>query len=307
VKKLKKNNKNKRIALYIFAAVILVALLYFINNPITGNTIVNVTTIDYSRSGNPDFYSLLPPKPSDFNQIKLMWENGIIRDDPNRINESYWKQPEWFPKYEETFLPSLESMIRMGDREPIWSLGIFDSQTYRKVNQEWLKNPYEPKTSGFGEIKINNDSVTFVHRFWVRAVPGAVKHFGIGLYVSYPQESTIYTNAKWGISGGNITQDPSITEKYIKAKTYESSSGKTEFTLGTYWPQLDPDYVKEVYVEAEIRKDAPKGNYIIEADEAAPSKEYQQEQSLKYGLSYTDPNIGMFRGPNHFRLFIEIV
>jgi hypothetical protein len=96
-------------------------------------------------------------------------------------------------------------------------------------------------------------------------------------------------------------------EKYITAYAGDTESGKSEFNLGTYWPKLSPDYLKEIELTTEISKDTPKGIYVVGVDMGAPSREYQQEQSLKYLLSYTDPNIGMYRGPSEFRLFIEVI
>jgi len=304
-----KKNRNKRIVLYIVAAVILIALMYFANNSITGNVIVGNTTkkFDYSRAGNPDYYSLLPSVPTDFDQVKIMWEKGIIRDDPDRIDETYWKQPEWFPKYQESFVPTLENLVEIGNIEPIWSLGIFDSQIYSIVNKAWLEDPTEIKTSGHGIVEIKNDSIIVKHRFWVRAVPGAVKHFGVGLSTAYPNEATVSSNAYWGIKEQKINQDIETAQKYIKAWSFEKESGSEEFTLGVYWPKIEPDYLKEIEVEAEINKEIPKGKYIVQINAEAPSREYQQDQSLKYGLAYTDPNIGMFKGPNKFTLFIEVI
>jgi len=306
VKKLKKS--NKRVILYIAVAAVLIASLYLINNPIMGNIIGNPTSkYDFSRAANPDYYSLLPPKPSDFDEIKLMFERGIIRDNPERINESYWKQPEWFPNYEKTFLPILEDLIEAGNREPVWSLGIFDAQIYTRINQDWLQNPSQPETGGHGIFEIKEDSIVIKQRFWLRASPGALKYFGVGLQTNYPAEAKLLANAKWGINEETIKQDSNLTQKYIKSVAYEKESGKSEFTLGNYWPKLDPNYIKEIEVEAEINKDIPKGKYVLEVEATAPSREYQESQSLKYGLGYTDPNIGFFRGPSKFVLFIEII
>lgn len=300
---MKKNNK-KRIILYAVAAVVLIAVLYLINNPITGNTISATETkkYDFSRAGNPDYYSLLPPKPADFDQIKLMFERGIIRDDPERINESYWMQPEWFPNYDK-FVSALEELAKVQNREPAWSLGIFDAEIYTKINKQWLQNPTETTTSGHGIYEIKNNSLIIKHRYWIRAVPGAVKHFGVGLYISYPKEALLLSNAKWGISQEVVKQDPNVTKQYIKARI----DGPTEFILGIYLPKLNPDYMRQVDVAVEINKDAPKGKYIVQVDAGAPSRNFQEEQSLKYGLDYTDPNIGIYRGPNTFDLFIEII
>jgi len=298
-----KKNKIKRVALYAIAAVVIIAVLYYINSPMTGNVIsTNTAKVQFSRQANPDYYSLLPPKPADFDQIKLMFERGIIRDDPDRINESYWMQPEWFPRYIESFVYSLEETYNEG-REPIWSIGIFDSQIVRSINKDWLKNPVMPNTTGHGIVEINNDSVIVKHRFWLRAVPGAIKHFGVRIYTSYPAYAHLLGNAFWGIGEENITQDPNVTEKYIKIW----ADGPDTFILGTYWPKLEPDYIREIQVEAKISKDTPKGMYIVEVDVGSPSKDYQQEQSLKYGLTYTDPNIGMFMSTPSFKLFIEVV
>lgn len=304
-----KKNK-KRIALYAIFAVALIAFLYLMNNPITGNIITGANATqeyDFSRAKNPDYYSLLPPMPSDFNVIQLMWKQGIIRDDPDRINSSYWKQPEWFPNYGETFLPTLK-FVAESNRMAIWSLGIFDAQIYRGISQEWLKNASEiPNTFGHGELEIKENSIIVKHRFWLRAAPSAAKIYGVGLSTVYPGETYLIGNLAIGIPNETIKQDPEITKKYIKASAVERDSDATEFNLGTYWPKLSPDYVKEIEVAAEIQKDIPKGMYVVGVDAGAPSREYQEEQSLKYLLTYTDPNIGMFRGPSEFRLFIEIM
>ena len=113
---MKKNKKNqtKRITTYVIVAVVLIAALYLISNNIAGLT-DTTSDYDYSRQNNPEYYSLLPPMPDNFGEVQLMWDRGIIRDDPNIINSSYWKQPEWFPNYDKTFLPTLE-MIAEGDK-----------------------------------------------------------------------------------------------------------------------------------------------------------------------------------------------
>ncbi len=303
-----KKNKNNRFALYAIIAVILILALYFANTAITGRAITNTNSgeFDFSRDKNSDYYSLLPTKPADFSAIQIMWQRGIISDDTTRINASYWKQPEWFPNYN-NFLLSLKSTATEG-RLPIWSLGIFDSQIYRRINQDWLKSATElPTTSGYGIVEIKDNSIVVKHRFWVRAVPGAIKIYGVGLSVVYPQDTKFKGNPAAGIPNATILQNPELTQNYIKAWASEAETGKTEFNLGTYWPKLDPEYIKEIEVATEINKDIPKGTYIIGVNLGAPSREYQEQQNLKYLLAYTDPNIGMFAGPSEFRLFIEII
>jgi len=312
LKKLKKRSKLRKTALYILIAVIAIAALYYVSNyeeiGVTGSTIIETKPkYDYSRDGNPEYYSLLPPKTADFDQIKYMWERGIIRDDPERLNESYWKQPEWFPLYKETFVKSLEDLVAAGNREPIWSLGTFPVQKYGIINQNWLQNPTEPTTPGHGLFEIIEDGVIIKHRFWIRAIPGATKVFGVGLSTSYPEKGLLLSEAKWDISEQMIEQDPDVAKEHIKTVVYEKESGEAEFNFGTYWPKLQPDYIKEIWVEVEINKDIPKGKYIVQVDLGAPSREYQESQSLKYGLGYVDPNIGIYRGPSKFRLFIEII
>ncbi len=308
---MKKTNKNRRIAIYIVIAAVFIGLLYYASTQsetgVTGSTIINAKEYDYSRAGNPEYYSLLPAKPADFDSIRLMWERGIIRDVPEKIDETYWKQPEWFPNYAKTFVPALEKLVEAGNREPIWSLGIFDSQIYRRINQGWLQNPYEPNTTGHGIIEIKNDSVIIKHRFWLRASPGATRRYGVGLSSVYPEKTYLKGNALWGIPEGTISQDAEIAKEYINLWAAEGESGGTEFSFGVYWPKLEPNYIREIWVTTEIKKDIPKGIYIVGIDAGAPSREYQHEQSLKYGLGYTDPNIGMYRGPSEFRIFIEII
>lgn len=305
-----KKNSKKRIALYAIIAVVLIAALYLMNNPITGNAITNTNTTtayDFSRENNPDYYSLLPTMPSDFNQIKLMWTQQIIGDDPVRINSSYWEQPEWFPMYTESFLPTLQEIAK-DNRLPIWSLGIFDSQIYRGINQDWLKNTTEiPKAGYYEGAEIKDQSIVVKNRFWMRAAPGAVKIYGVGLSDVYPSQAYFRGNVVIGLPNETVIQDSETTKKYIKISAVEDQSGATEFNFGTYWPKLSPDYIKQIDVTTEISKDTPKGLYVVGIDAGAPSKDYQEEQSLKYLLLYTDPNIGMFRGPSEFRLFIEVM
>ncbi|MHA1866311.1 MAG: hypothetical protein ACTSWZ_07385 [Candidatus Heimdallarchaeaceae archaeon] len=304
---MKKSNKNRRIILYVISAIIAIIALYYINYSdilITGSTITNnVSKYDYSREGNPEYYSLLPPKPDDFDEIKLMLLRGIISDDIERINESYWKQPEWFPFYKESFLDPIEDTVRT-NRIPIWSLGIYDAQIYRQINKKWLSNPTEipEKQTRKGFVEIKNNSIIVKQRFWIRAAPPAVKHYGVGLKIIYPDKALLKGNPNYGISRREVTQNPNTTQQYMKAWVEPK-----EFTLGTYFPKLSPDYVKQVWISVEISKDTPKGSYIIGVDAGAPSKEYQEEQSLKYGLAYTDPSIGMAVYPAEFRLFIDVV
>ena len=303
---MKKDNK-KRIVLYAIVAVVLIAVLYYINNPMTGNVIVNTnSTYKFTRSENPDWYSLLPPKPSNFDEIRIMWERGIIKDIPEIMNESYWKQPEWFPRYNEGFVGNLQAIAASG-REPIWSVDIFDAQTYRVINRDWLQNPTMPNSTGEGVLELKSDSVVLRNRFWTRASVGALRIFGVGIYPVYPDKTLILGSLRWNLEKREIQQDPEMVKKYIKVSAVETESGKTEYNLGTYWPKLSPDYQKQVWVITELKKDIPKGIYVVGVEAGSPSKEYQESQSLKYGLSYTDPNIGMFVNPGRFELFIEIV
>ena len=304
-----KKNKYRKIALYIIVAAVLIAALYFINNPITANSIVNTNTTkvyEFARSAFPEYYSLLPPKPADFDEIQIMWQRGFIRDDPDRINASYWKQPEWFPRYPDGFVKVLDDLAT-SNRKPIWGIGIFDAQNYRLINKDWLENPTMPTTAGHGILEIKNDSVVISHRFWIRSSVGALQIFGVGLHESYPSEATLLANAMWGIDQQKVKQDPEMVKKYISVSAVEHECGCKEFNLGTYLPQLSPDYQKQVDVTAEINKDIPKGLYVVSVEVGSPTKDYQLDQSSKYGLTYTDPNIGMFVNPVSFELFIEVI
>lgn len=304
-----KKNKYRKIALYIIVAAVLIAALYFINNLITANSIVNTNTTkvyEFTRSAFPEYYSLLPPKPANFNEIQLMWQRGFIRDDPDIINASYWKQPEWFPRYPDGFVKVLDDLAT-SDRKPVWSIGIFDAQNYRLINKDWLENPTMPTTAGHGILEIKNDSVAVSHRFWIRSSVGALQIFGVELHESYPSEAKLLANAMWGIDQQTVKQDPEMVKKYINVSAVEDECGCKEFNLGTYLPQLSPDYQKQVDVTAKIKKDIPKGLYVVSVEVGSPTKDYQENQSLKYGLTYTDPNIGMYVNPGSFDLFIEVI
>ena len=304
---MKKNKKNNMRIILATVAVVLVIALYLSSESITGSFIAKSnSTIKFSREENPEWYSLLPSKPSDFDQVKYMWEMGIIRDVEDRINISYWKQPEWFPRYEEGFVKVLEGLAT-SNRLPIWSVGIYDAQIYRQINKEWLENPTMPTTSGYGILEIKNDSVVIKHRFWVRASVGSLRWFGVSLGTVYPSNSLLLGSAKWKLDKQQVTQDPELAKKYISIDMAESETGGKEFNLGFYWPKLMPDYQRQVDVTVEIKKDTPKGFYIVGVEVGGPSREYQIEQSWKYGLAYTDPNIGMFVNPGKFELFIEII
>jgi hypothetical protein len=300
---LKKTEKRKRFVLYVAAAIAVVAILsavFYSQGPAKMNS-------DYSRTTNPNYYSLLPPMPSDFAQVQLLWQQEAIRDDPERINSSYWKQPEWFPLYSQNFVTTL-NMIADENRMPIWSLGIFDSQIYNRINSEWLSNASSvPETAGRGVVEIGNNSIIIKHRFWLRAAPGAAKIYGVGLYPVYPGSSYLKGNQALGIPNETLSQDPNVTKSYISISAYESESMSTEFNMGVYWPKLEPEYVKEIEVTVEIQKNTPKGTYILGVDASAPSREYQEIQSLRYLLKYTDPSIGMARFPSEFRLFVEVI
>ena len=52
-------------------------------------------------------FANLPPFPEDFYQVRILFRTGKMSLADINYSENYWKQPEWFPYFEERAVPNL--------------------------------------------------------------------------------------------------------------------------------------------------------------------------------------------------------
>lgn len=293
---MKDNEKKKdRKSLYLVIAIVCMALFGITilslnkgdSNPTTGD-VVNTFVI------TPEYYSNLPSKPENFDVVKALRQQGVIEDVPERIDETYWKQVDWFP-LPETFLDAVENTANT-QYHPWWCVGFYDAQIT-------------------GRIENIDRGTTFTQRVWMRTMPGSRLDFGVKLVPSYPSKKEMIGSRKYGTEDRTIFQDIEVAREHIKAKILRicSDSNNCENTdttvLGWTLPKLEYDYVKEVWFEVEVSKDIPKGTYIVNFDAVAPDKKFTSDRvwdAIESNQGYNDPNIGNSCGVPHFTFFVEV-
>jgi len=226
----------------------------------------------------------LPDMPMDFYAKRVMYRYGLFEMDPELIGPEYWKQPEWYPKFEENTVKVLQNAP--ADRYGVCCFGIYPADAYMRL-----------KIDG-GEFH------TFTKYAWIRSAPLVELYQGIRLAPHYPKEGNVEKDVTPWQENPKIDfmQDPDVAKKYIGI-----SFAPEQFLLEPSFPIFRKEYIKLIEMQFTIDPDIPKGNYIVGFDTVAPDKEVSIDWMLKYPGAYNDARMGMFFSPRQYRLFITIV
>lgn len=309
---MKKNEKKRRNSLIMVAVgimiLVIVASLGIMSIEGKNSQDNPASDVCFTRECDPEYWSEIPEMPRDFETRKNQYQYNTIPDSPSVFTDAYWKQPEWVTRTGEevnNFYKILDGM--MEGRETIWCVGIYDAEKVLRLDGDELKmeepriNPEMEALMQLGLLSIDSNGLHISGRFWIRACPGARRHFGVKLSTYYPDSEALKEIS--GIVEGGVISSPAHTAmQYI---TLIPEMG--HLTLGTYYPKLEYDYNREVNYELTIDKDIPKGWYIVGINAGVPDRSYQVNQSIEYGFAYTDPNIGMSAPERQFKIFIEVM
>ena len=225
----------------------------------------------------------LPLFPKDFYAKRVLYRYGLIEMDPNDITPEYWKQPEWFPRFEESTLNLLQNAPV--DRYGVCCFGIYPADAFIKLE--------------VGET----EPYTFTKYTLIRSAPLVELYQGVRLDSYYPKEGKVEKDITPWQENPKIefVQDPEIAKKYIHI-----SIDPEQFLLDPSFPIYKREYIKLITMAITIDPEIPKGNYIVGFDTVAPDEGVSKEWMLKYPGGYNDARMGMFFSPRQYRLFITI-
>lgn len=221
----------------------------------------------------PEVFSKLPPFPKDFDVNRLLFSLGKISD-ANYYREDTWKQPEFYPQWEEQGC-GLHGTPPAGR----WAAVGYGSYPSEVIVQSKRTDDY---------------NVTFfMHTSWL-----VQTYQGMGFSILYPARGTLKLS-EFSDGTRGVTVDPAETQKYFNATVSPMS-----MLLEPAFPVFEPGWTQKVTVNVKA-KDAKPGRYLIGVDLGGPSKEDNDAWFYTYKLNYVTSG-GTSIGEPWFTMFIEV-
>ena len=214
----------------------------------------------------------IPNLPDDFEEMMILVEYQKITD-LSLINESYWKQPEFFPNWE-MVLPVLQTTTNR--------VGVTIPNTY-------------PADAGLS-LKAG-DSIDVI--FFMRSSPQSYFYKGINLYATYPEETTLLQELPDGTT--SIIQDVDKVDSYFEV-TYTPDT----FILEPSYPVFREGWAKKIVITINAKSNTPKGYYVLGTEITSPNAEQDLEWLLKYKTKYSTGGIQKIDRPWH-QTYIKVV
>lgn len=225
---------------------------------VAGAAVYLMPQAEQTRGGLPiAVFRDLPPFPSDFYVIKVMVDSGKVTDMCAKINETYWKQPEFYPNYEAGY----EMMLNPPkDRVGVQGYGTFPSEAIATVN------PAE-------STAVN--TCFFLKSSWFIST-----WQGMRLVPAYVGNISFYANSFPDGTRG-VAQDSATNQQYFTITT-----DPVYVLLEPTWGYFFNGWVQKINVQIKVSPDTPKGKYIIGATVVAPDSAHNEEWLWQYKTAY---------------------
>lgn len=212
----------------------------------------------------PSAFRELPPMPDDFWATKSLFLTGILPDFCERLNESYWKQPEWLKNWEQSGLPHMVE----------------------------LKNGREADDFGYGSFpleysirkKVKPGERVYTCNYFMTAY-GIPTTQAFKIVPRYRSQAQLYDNTFLG--GEKLP-----TEQQINVKDYfDIEVSPEELVLGHTYPYFKNNWIEKVSYLITVKPNTPPGRYILNFDVAPVASEtYEQliwqEKTKLYAVGY---------------------
>ncbi len=227
---------------------------------------------------NPLVFRELPPYPTDFNEVHLLYERGRLLENFSDTypDEAYYKQPEWRPRE----IDMERCMKNYYTSQPQY-IGVMG---YGAYPGHTIVSPVRP-----------GETLRFVTT--IRADCGIVKFQGMMLQPVFNERVELRMR---GVVVKEADQNPRIAERYLDVKVSPEI-----LLLEPTYPWFHYNYSQRVIVEVEVDEDIPPGNYAVEIVAVDPPYSYIQQWTRKYRLGYINAG-GMGIGAV-YTVFIDVV
>ncbi|NUN11763.1 hypothetical protein HUU53_03905 [Candidatus Micrarchaeota archaeon] len=266
--------------------------------PIPSTTPTAVPTIDYAEkypelaeriraynasfeSKRPDYlppivFEKLPVFPKDFYPTRVLVQFGKITD-LNSIAPSYWKQPEFYPQFEEQGVPLYQ-------KPPEGRRGVFGYGSYPSESIVLL-----PKN---GEAEV----AFFIYTSWM-----VQTYQGLGLSSGFPETASL-KSSDFPDGQRLVNQDPNVTSNYFDVEVTPDN-----VLLEPSFPVFQKNWVNKVTVKIK-GKNVPPGRYVIGVFGGGPTKENSNKWFNEYKTAYTEnsPLTPFGNGLPVYSLFIDV-
>ncbi len=221
----------------------------------------------------PVVYKNLPPFPGDFYVIDLLIYAGRLTDLVT-LEEKYWKQPEFYPLFEEKI-----DIIANPTAGRFYGIG------------------YGAYPGDIGVEASPGDDFTvasFFHTSWL-----VETYQGTKMEVVFP-ESSVIPNQDLNGTQFNVTQSPDQIKNY-----FEVTTNPEVFLLEPVNPIFGYNWTVKVLIHIKVMPETPKGRYVIGINPSAPPKEYSLKWTRQYLTKYNDAASGVGGRP-YVRIIADI-
>lgn len=256
--------KRMQVLLVIFIVVAFVLLAYSgqLTKPMEkAGELTQLEKYNYTPGERPDYdfpndtFKNLPPLPQDFWEVDRRFQNGEITDYID-MGEQYWKQPEFYPTFENNI-----DFMRNPEPGRIYAYGI---GAY----------PGDIGVDAFPDSQFTVAS--FFFSSWL-----VQTYQGVSLEDVYPERTEIPTPDLQSINF-TVTQNPAEVGKYFNV-TFEPEL----FVIEPTSPVFNENWTRKVKVNIIVNNETPKGVYVIGVDTVPPPPDIS-EAWLKTYRAYSD-------------------
>ncbi len=228
----------------------------------------------------PVVFELLPEYPKDLKDVyELVYFSRISV--PERFStalpdESYYKQPEFYPTFEQQGVPYYTPL------KPGYSTGYLGVLGYGSYPGDTVIQVEQ----GGGLV----DAVTYWHASW-----GIVKYQGTALQAIFPETG----------DAGNIhvQQNPGTVKNYFDVKI-----DPEVFLLEPTFPVFRPEWAKKVKATISVNPNTPVGRYLIGIVPGDVPTDTDDLWVRQYKLGYMPVgSLGIMPGRPTWQIFIEVI
>lgn len=241
----------------VIAVIGIIVLLFFNANSISGAFFG--PTADETRSGLPiSVYRKLPEMPDDFGPVLALVKGGKVKDMCSKINDSYWRQPEFYPTFESSGVPLM--LNPPTNREGVMGYGAFPGEAIVKVDLD--------------ETNVIR-TCTFVHASWFIS-----RYQGTSLVAVYPNNIGLLRNS---FSDGTrfVEQTSEQLQEYF---TIEVSP--PYLLLEPTWGLFYNGWTEKADITITVNRNTPPGNYLVGMGVAPPPADKHEEWLWEYKTLY---------------------
>lgn len=215
-----------------------------------------------------NMFSLLPEFPKNFYSVRQLVRTGTITDF-GTLGEEYWKQPEFFPNFEDIGLPILQNPPK--DRWGAQGYMTYPADTLSMVRPGEQLDVY----------------------FFIKSSYLVETYQGIMFDYSFPSSAEV-TSGELPEGGTAVQQDPEAAASYFTVELEPNP-----FILEPNFPVFRPGGTIKVKATIRASPETPAGNYVVAFDTVKVPEEQEDLWIKQYLNRYVSGTMTKLSKPYH--------